>query len=892
MKNNHKLLMGGVALSLFCSAPAYSQEGFVLEEITVTARKREESLTEVPVSISVLGESLIKDAGILTQQDLFALTPGIHYDEAIDRNSALPSVRGVQSNEIATNRTKVTAFIDGMPVLGSQGNVQFGSVAQVEVYRGPQSAAFGRSTFGGAINYVTKDPGEELEGSVNVDVDDYGKRILGGSYGGPITDKLGFLVDFNVEDSSSPDEFTASDGLQYGERTSESFGAKLVFAPNEALEMELSFTHVESDDAPSVEYFISEAARNNCWDGTVVDDMGDNLIATGELDCDWSQGASIQAQNDRTIAIANDANGYGYTGQDLEDALFIAESQSVDGRTLDEKDRLQFQMDYSREDGSLIQVSAFYGEEDYVRGNDGSQNSGEGTTGEALAVVGGAGAFEVVGMGMGATSVGTIMSDPTQIEEQYLEVRWVSPAENRLRYVVGGSYYDYDFLTTLYFGGYGAVQAGDEAVQRYLDLTGVDVTVANQIFSESATNIGAFFNASYDLTENLTVTAEGRYQSDDVGGTDSASGESDNVVTKAFLPRLSFNYAIDEDTSFYGQIAKGNNPAGVNVGLFHPEAIANLDNGIPDGLGVDTPAGIDTNAACTGSDADIDNDDCRSRYVTYGSDTYVNFEEETLINYELGFKGTAFDGRFTYATAIFFMDWQDQTQTLNLDWGDPEADGADALEFTTNRTQINEGDLEMKGIEFEGSYRISEGFSIRGQFSYLSAEYKDFCSLDLVGSLLDTDASRFVSDPVSGETCYDVSGFDVEQQPAWSGSLSPSFNGNLGDSNLRWNARADIRFSDSEYLDATNVTETTAYTTMNLSAGLSAESWDVTLYINNATDNDTPLRYDSDDDFTIDQGVDSTPTGLLTANGVDNHRNILITPRQQRTIGLRAAYRF
>ena len=59
-----------------------------------------------------------------------------------------------------------------------------------------------------------------------------------------------------------------------------------------------------------------------------------------------------------------------------------------------------------------------------------------------------------------AATIGAIMSDPTDITETYAEIRWVSPEDERLRYVVGASYYDYDFLTTIYFGGYGAIARG------------------------------------------------------------------------------------------------------------------------------------------------------------------------------------------------------------------------------------------------------------------------------------------------------------------------------------------------------------------------------------------------------------------------------------------------
>ena len=73
-------------------APASAQPGVTLEEIVVTARKREENLMEVPVSISVINASLIQEAGIIEPRDFFELTPGLDFDTNGDRNNATPSV--------------------------------------------------------------------------------------------------------------------------------------------------------------------------------------------------------------------------------------------------------------------------------------------------------------------------------------------------------------------------------------------------------------------------------------------------------------------------------------------------------------------------------------------------------------------------------------------------------------------------------------------------------------------------------------------------------------------------------------------------------------------------------------------------------------------------------
>ena len=147
------LLCAAVACPLPTIAQTDNAAGVLqtLEEVVVTGRKREESLQEIPVAISVLGSDMIAELNVLRQDDLAALVPGYFYNQGVglneDRTAALPSIRGIGSTELATNRSKVASFVDGMPILGSVGAINIGGATQVEVYSGPQSAAFGRSTF-------------------------------------------------------------------------------------------------------------------------------------------------------------------------------------------------------------------------------------------------------------------------------------------------------------------------------------------------------------------------------------------------------------------------------------------------------------------------------------------------------------------------------------------------------------------------------------------------------------------------------------------------------------------------------------------------------------------------------------------------------------------------
>ena len=167
--------------------------------------------------------------------------------------------------------------------------------------------------------------------------------------------------------------------------------------------------------------------------------------------------------------------------------------------------------------------------------------------------------------------------------------------------------------------------------------------------------------------------------------------------------------------------------------------------------------------------------------------------------------------------------------------------------------------------------------------AYLNATYKDYCSAGLIGTGLDSDPALLTNNGVFD--CYDVSGNDVESQPSLSGSLSPTYETDIGNG-MSLSIRGDIRYEGAQYLDQANVAEMDAVTTANLSFGLRADKWDAALYINNITDEDEPLRWASAQDQSI------TETNPLLVGGPNSQQNYVVTPRAPRTIGLRAGYRF
>jgi iron complex outermembrane receptor protein len=158
------LLPATLCLSV-APAPAHAEEQATkdLEEIVVTARKREERLQDVPLAISALSQDALAKAGAVNVRDLAQSVPGLFYRGFDDGHPNL-FIRGVGTRSYdAGAESSVGTFIDGVYIARFGAQVQdLADVERVEVLRGPQGALFGRNTIGGAINVVTHKPDDDF----------------------------------------------------------------------------------------------------------------------------------------------------------------------------------------------------------------------------------------------------------------------------------------------------------------------------------------------------------------------------------------------------------------------------------------------------------------------------------------------------------------------------------------------------------------------------------------------------------------------------------------------------------------------------------------------------------------------------------------------------------
>ena len=175
--NKSKLFRTGLALAVVLSSGmisnTYAQDGaFAIEEITVTARKKEESIFDTPLAITAVDAAEIQAAGFKNILDVQKTAPGLFIESMNNENGrvvVMPRFRGVTFDATSPLQRTSSVFVDGLIVTSGLHSLPITQVERVEIIKGPQSALFGRNTYSGAINIVTAKPGDEFKGSIEYD---------------------------------------------------------------------------------------------------------------------------------------------------------------------------------------------------------------------------------------------------------------------------------------------------------------------------------------------------------------------------------------------------------------------------------------------------------------------------------------------------------------------------------------------------------------------------------------------------------------------------------------------------------------------------------------------------------------------------------------------------
>lgn len=255
----------GLLLGVAPAGDLYSQQATgataLVDEIVVTARKREESIQDVPLSVSAITAEAIERAGIDNLADIADFTAGLVYQDFGGGGLGSPVIRGQAQTDIRSVESNVGVFLDGVFV-SNRGNLEFAlvDIERVEVVKGPQSALYGNNTFAGAINYVTKPATDELSGHVSATAGNAGRYDIKGGVSGSLVDGVlsGRFTASYSEFDGTVDNSIGGDLGGYDEKYA--MTAKLEFTPGDNFDATLFWYYgqAELDPTPGFIYL------NNC----------------------------------------------------------------------------------------------------------------------------------------------------------------------------------------------------------------------------------------------------------------------------------------------------------------------------------------------------------------------------------------------------------------------------------------------------------------------------------------------------------------------------------------------------------------------------------------------------------------------------------------------------
>ena len=491
--------------------PIATADKVELEEIVVTARKRSESIQDTPVTIVAFNDAQIQERGVHGLADLAKFTPGLTFFTGTSRASSNFSVRGMtQISAVGDNRRDlVTVFVDGVPLVGPPGAFDTEDLQRVEVVKGPQSALFGRATFGGAINMITTVPGKQFKAGVTATVANYGDYRLNASIEGPIAEN--FLSGRVVVDGRQFDGFYKNAlGGQLGNTKDQHYVVSLNLTPTENLSLRLRHSDRHDEDGEQPTPLIARYQTHNCgpFPGFLTRALtglpaGFTVEQSRKAYCGELKAPSGPISINNVIPAASvGKTKFNDHRVELDHTLSSAnlEWSFLDGHTLTAIESTQEQ-----EVASLL---------DFERAAEDRYQA---------------------------------FGDTLQKQDSY-ELRVSSPATSRLSWMLGVAQLKATFSSTAAFIN-GAL---------FGPTAGGPTSALVPAVSGSKTD-SVFGSLGYNVTEALNVGVEVRRQKDIITSGIGLPTKFD-VETTATLPRFLVRYALDGETNLYANYAKGNQP--------------------------------------------------------------------------------------------------------------------------------------------------------------------------------------------------------------------------------------------------------------------------------------------------------------------------------------------
>jgi iron complex outermembrane receptor protein len=769
-------LLGQTSSSL---AESESQNYAAIEEVIVTAQKREEGVQEVPLAVSAYSGQFLEDRQIRNLEDLSDFSPSFNFNAGGTLRNSYVAVRGIgSSGQNAGIDGSVGLYLDGVFIPRQSGLIgSLSDVSAVEVLKGPQGTLYGANTPAGLVNVTTADPTQEFSGSLQVGAGNHGSQETSGFVTGGLTDNLAARATFWQR---SNDGYTK---LKTGGRANsrEDWGMRLktLWTPSDSTIVEFA-----ADYSDIVAY---------CCVGEWID-ISDEALTTFDR---MAEGLLLN----RDLIFPN-REGDGYLGRgEILDHVSYSQKQAMDDI---EHWGLSVKVSQEVMDGHELSLVASY------RDYDSNQHQDQDTVGIDV----------------------TVWADqPETHETTSVEVNFSSPTGNRYNYLLGLFYFEDDGF---FWQQSQLVAPGcsfTRNVQNRVNAGTLQDTLADRLrcaghgrsdqWDQTHESLAVFAQGTYEITDQWSVTLGARLTRDD---------KSVDKRVRLFSPETEANYAVYDLNCPLCSFAEGN-PTANNLGLLFGTA------GFQDQIDNEqTTYSISTQYTLEDVGA-ADDILLYARYATGYKAPGINarpirfptiptnYDEETSDNLEFGFKSTWLDRRLLANVAIFMNDFEDLQQIAS----NPASDPTGAIGTFVQ----NAGTLENRGIELEYIYQPTANLNLSGSIAYLDSEYAEFPAAPC------PNIGNIPKDATITNLC-DYSGFENVASPELRSVQTLRYGAPTPRANVDWYAQASWIYTDDHYvtsdLDERGLQK--AYSIINASLGLEAAdgSWNLSIYGRNLSD--------------------------------------------------------
>ena len=752
-----------------------------LEEIVVTARKTEEKLTEVPLSIAAYTADDILKRNATTLSDIAQYTAGFSYEAYSGGSTPAPLIRGLTQNALTDRNQNVGTFVDGVHVQ-QQGNIDFSllDLERVEIVKGPQNAQYGRSSFAGAINWVPRKPvlgewdgyvgatygtdeREDLNASVNIPVwsDKLAIRIAGtiSKFDGTWKNNFaGAQGDNAIATTTQGFTFEGTSG-NLGGYDNESRQISLRFRPIDPLTLDLLYYRSETQNDVGASYTIQPRAPRqtptlggtnplNCSPRIAADNIITGFPAgTNQLLC-----GEMQLDEDR---ISADPRG---SGTETHSDLMVG--------------RLEYQI-----------TDNLTGTYVYGRGLYDAANFGPAGNIPELILLGDSFNPQPV---TGIPSIQFASNPNTDQEAKSNEFR-IDGKLGKISWRLG--YYSSKVED---IGTAGLVErrlplSRDPTGQIFFaqtPLTSGPTASLTRFQDETKAEFGAI---TIPFLDTWTVEAEARHSNEDrrqvpLNGAVAPTPRS----FSEFTPRVNLKWQPRAGWMLYGSVAKGTKAGGFNI------------------LTADVPT----------------------------------FEPEENTTFELGAKQTLMEGRLQANYSIFLIDWKDLQLSVPDTIPSPLAPTTQQPNFIGNVSGA-----EAKGVEVELIALATDRLKVNFAGSYVQSTFNDDVIDTTFGRLCETNGAAacvfLPRTPIGGALPLGgspIGGNDLPRTPRSKASLGLEYTIPLTSWEL--SLRGDLNYQSKYYIENLNLAYIPDRTLLNVGVALTDEDgkWLVNVWGKNMTD--------------------------------------------------------